>query len=126
MFFITFFIFGSCKPSSDITEIRCISDFVYSNSTQKQIDAFVELEDTEVMDGWGDLTGRLVGRESRNTLIKCNLDAYLLRNNHNIEELKGHYFFVHSVHSYLKKGFVDIENIDSLIDSYVSQGIIEK
>lgn len=123
---LSFFILGSCNPRVSPVEIKCISNFVVSKTTQKQIDAFLDLDDTEIIDAWDGLTGAFVGRESRESITRCNLNGYLLRNNHSIEDIKGQYFFVHSVHAYLKTGFVDKKKINSFIDSYVIKGDGEK
>lgn len=112
----TFFI---CIPKVD-PSMKCILDYITENIERDKLDEFSKLNDIKVYQEWGELTADLA--EDFFVIENCNFYNYMDQNNMEMDSLSGRMFFVYSVHSYLKNGKIDKnqvrDEVKKLIDQY--------
>lgn len=107
------FSFAGCVNSDD--PIKCASGYIISKVEIEKVDSFTNLEGIDVWENWEYLTSSIA--EDHQQVDSCGIYNYLSYYNETIDSLHGRMFFVYSVHSYLKYGFVDEEKVAIKVDS---------
>lgn len=108
---------GSC--TNDDGPIKCVSEFIVSSVEIEKIDSFTHLKGIDVWRNWEYLTSSIA--EEYEEAENCGLYEYMDHYNESLDSVHGGMFFVYSVHSYLKYGYVDEEKVVKKVDRLLNE-----